>query len=603
MSRYTADSRDRVHDAVDMLSLVGRRVELTRRGVDSYFGLCPFHTEHTPSFHVRPDERHYHCFGCQMSGDPFDFVMETEGLGFVEALETLADMFGVKLETEDEDPEAAARRERRDRLYALLGRVAVYYSRYLWEAREAADARAYLLGRGFTEETLREFRVGYAPSAWDRILLASRRAGYTDEELHAAGLALRSKSRPGSVYDRFRRRIMFPAADSRGKVVGFGARAMANDPREAGYGKYVNTAEGELYHKREQLFGIDLARSAATRSGRMILVEGYTDVLAFHQAGMRNAVGIMGTSLTTEQIAVLERTANVLELCLDADSAGQDAMLKAARTAAGRKLQLRVVPLPAGADPGDLILRDGPEALRALVTASVPFVVFQVERIIATDNVRSAEDKDRAIAELRPVFREIPESVLRDDLIRKVAARLDLTEARLSELIGGARRAGGSGARDLSDPGRDGGAGPPPARADRTLHNEQAFLALCIAVPAEGGELLHAIDPDQLLTSAILRRAARHLAGRLDSPFADLPPDDEELARVVAELVRRAGSSLEVSGDRLEHARLLLELGSLDRAIKLARVERAGGTTALARDREAILAQIGVVTARFERTI
>ena len=378
MSRYTSDSRDRVLDAVDMLALVSTRTELRRAGVDSYFGVCPFHEERTGSFHVRPEEKHYHCFGCQASGDPFSFAMETEGLDFKAALESLADRFGVKLETEAEDPAAAARRERRERLYSLLGRAATYYARYLWDSREAAGAREYLLGRGLTQETLSAFRVGYAPSAWDRILTASRRAGFSDEELLAAGLVQRSKVRPGQVYDRFRERIMFPSADARGRVRGFGARAMRENQRP----KYLNTSDGELYHKREQLFGIDLARATAAVAGRMILVEGYTDVLALHQAGLRNAVGIMGTALTEEQVGELERIVSVLELCLDADRAGQEAMLRASRLAAGSKLELRVVPLPEGTDPADLVERDGADALRGRVEQSAPFVVFHVERIL-----------------------------------------------------------------------------------------------------------------------------------------------------------------------------------------------------------------------------
>ncbi|MHB8695982.1 MAG: DNA primase [Solirubrobacteraceae bacterium] len=602
MSRYTDDSRDRVRDAIDMVALVEKRVDLRRAGVDSYFGTCPFHDERTASFHVTPDKKLYHCFGCQAKGDAFNFVMETEGLNFTEALESLAGMFGVKLEAEDEDPAAAALRERRARLYALTRRAAMYYSSHLWEAKEAGPAREYLLGRGFTAETLREFSVGYAPSAWDKILVASRRAGYTDEELLLAGLAQRSQSNPGAIFDRFRRRIMFPAIDARSNVRGFGARAMGTDQKP----KYLNTSDGELYHKREQLFGIDLARSAAARSGRMILVEGYTDVMALHQAGIQNTVGIMGTSLTTEQITELERIVTVLELCLDADSAGQDAMLRAARVAAGRKLELRVVPLPAGTDPGDMIMRDGAEALRSLVESSVPFVAFQVERIVDHDGVRSAEDKDRAIAELRPVFAELPESVLRDDLIRRVAARLDLPEARLADLLGGPLRAR-SGANGSSG-GRDGGAEWPSSTlrlpaVDRTVHNEQAFLALCVALPVEGERALATVDSDQLLTSEVLRRAARHLSGRLATPFADLPPEDEELARAVADLVRRAGSSMDITADRLEHSRLLLELGRVERAIKRARVERGGDVTALAREREAIRAQIGEATERIERTV
>src|SRR6201995_956301 len=411
-----------------MLALISARLSLRAAGVNSYFGLCPFHDERTESFHVRPDEKHYHCFGCQESGDPFDFVMQTEGLDFKSAMEALADRFGVQLETEDEDPGAAARRQRRERLHALLDRVTTYYARYLWEAREAESARSYLLGRGLAEVTLKEFRVGYAPSAWDRVLLASRRAGYSDEELLAVGLAQRSKSRPGSIFDRFRERIMFPAVDARGRVHGFGARRMRDNQ---GGAKYLNTSDGELYHKREVLFGIDLARAPAAKAGRMILVEGYTDVLALHQAGIRNAVGIMGTSLTEEQIRELERVVKILELCLDADRAGQAAMLRASRLAAGRELELRVVPLPDGTDPAELIEREGAEALRSRVEGSVPFVVFHVERILARPYPRSAEGRDKAFMELQPVLRDLPRSGLGEDVLRRVAGRLELSERRL----------------------------------------------------------------------------------------------------------------------------------------------------------------------------
>ena len=300
MSRYASDSRDRVRDAVDMVALVSAKTELRRAGVNSYFGRCPFHDERTASFHVSPDDKLYHCFGCQASGDPFKFVMETDGLDFKGALEALAGRFGVQLEVEAEDPQTTAKRMRRERLYTLLDRAATYYARYLWEAKEATDAREYLGERGLTEETLKEFRVGYAPSRWDRILLATRGAGFSDEELLAAGLIRRSHARPGQVYDFFRSRIMFPSSDVRGRVLGFGARTLSEGPREP---KYINTAANELYNKRDQLFGIDRARGAAAKAGRAILVEGYTDVLALHQAGIHNAVGVMGTSFTDEQAA------------------------------------------------------------------------------------------------------------------------------------------------------------------------------------------------------------------------------------------------------------------------------------------------------------
>jgi DNA primase len=612
VSRYTADSKDRVRDAVDMVALVSARTELRRAGVDSYFGVCPFHDERTPSFHVRPDRQHYYCFGCGASGDPFDFVMETEGLDFKGALESLADRFGVKLETEAEDPAAAARRSRRDRLLALLERAAAYYARYLWESVEASDAREYLLGRGLTEETLREFRVGYSPKAWDSVLVASRRAGYSDEELLAAGLVQRSRSRPGSVYDFFRGRIMFPSADARGHVLGFGGRSMGATGEE-GYGpKYKNTAENELYQKRSQLFGIDRARSHAARAGRAILVEGYTDVLALHQAGLRNAVGIMGTSFTDEQVRVLARAVSVLELCLDADASGQEAMVRAARIAAGHKLELRVVALPEGTDPAELVEREGAEALRSRVAASVPFVVFHVERILRAADSRSAEGRDRAAAQLAPVLAAVPPSVLREDLLRRVAGTLQLSEGRLAALIASGassptpavpaaangRHRGEAHDGDLAD-------GPPPAypALDQDGRAERTFLAQCVAVPAAGARTLATIDPDELLTSEPMRRAARHIAPRTDAPLCDLPPDDPVLALVVEELVARALRTPDVGPDRLEHALLVLQRNRLEREIRRARVTGSGDVARFAREREQVMGRIRDVVARLEGTV
>src|SRR5580693_318989 len=203
MARYTPESRDRVRDAIDFVELVGTRTELRRAGPRSYEGLCPFHDERSPSFSVEPLEKVYYCFGCQASGDVFTFVQETEGVDFKGALELLADRAGVELQVEKEDPREAERRTRRERLLELLSRTTAYYERYLWESEEASGARSYLEGRGLGEEMLKEFRVGYAPSAWDRVLLASRRGGFSERELYDTGLAQRSKEN-GRPYDRFR---------------------------------------------------------------------------------------------------------------------------------------------------------------------------------------------------------------------------------------------------------------------------------------------------------------------------------------------------------------------------------------------------------------
>jgi len=603
VTRYTADSRDRVRDAVDMLAVVSAHTELRRAGASEYVGRCPFHDERTPSFGVNPIEKVYHCFGCQASGDVFTFVMETEGLDFSGALQVLADRFGVELQTEQEDPRAAERRRRRERLHSLLGRAAAYYARYLWEAREAQPAREYLESRGLREEILREFRVGYAPSAWDRMLTASRRAGFSDEDLLTVGLAQRSRTNPGRIYDRFRERIMFPSADARGNILGFGARAM----RENQQPKYLNTAEGEIYQKRSVLFGIDRARAAAARADRAILVEGYTDVLALHQAGLHEAVGIMGTALTEEQIAELQRIAQVLVLCLDADAAGQEAMLRTAQLTDQRKLELRVVPLPPGTDPAELIERSGADALRERVAASVPFVAFHVDRILEGSDTSTAEGRDRAFRQLQPALKNLRRGAFGDELLRRIAGRLGLSEARLGSLLEGAARQNGGGppsaaeAAEAAEAAGGGRAGGPAL--DQAVRAERAFLALCIALPDAGARMLFEIDPDQLITSEIMRRAARHVAGRTHSPLADLPPDDDALARTVADLVARAGRSGRVSEDELAHARLVLERARLERAIRRARAEGAAGIGELAREREAVLERIRQVVARLERAL
>jgi DNA primase len=594
VTRYTDESRDRVRDAADMVAVVSERTELRRAGPNSYFGICPFHDERTASFHVSPDDKLYHCFGCQESGDVFKFVMATKSLDFTGALELLAERFGVRLEREAEDPAAEARSLRRKRLFALLDRAATYYARYLWKASEAQDARDYLLGRGFTTQTLGQFRVGYAPVGWDRMLRNSRGAGYSDEELLAVGLAHRSRGQQEQLYDRFRERIMFPSCDGRGRVLGFGARAMrASQPP-----KYLNTADGELYHKREQLYGVDLARADAARAGRMILVEGYTDVLALHQAGLLNAVGIMGTALTEEQVGVLRRVVGVLELCLDADRAGQDAMLRAARLAAGSRLELRVVPLPEGADPAELIEREGADRLRELVGASVPFAAFQVERILERAQLGSAEGRDRALDQLRPVLGELPASVLRDELSQRVAARLELSEGRLAALLAGGTRPASAAGADRAP--RASGA---TVSIDPAVRTERAFLVLCVALPEPGKRALAAIDPDEHLTSEPLRRAARHLAGQGELPLSGLPAEDEELARLLAELLERAGRLPAVTPEQLEQQRLYLELARLDRAIRRARREERFELPALAEQREAVLEAIHTLGRAIEKAV
>ena len=607
MALYTAESKDRVRDAVDFLELVSARTELRRAGPARYEGLCPFHDERSPSFGIDPSQKVYYCFGCQASGDVFTFVQETEGVDFRGALELLAERYGVELQLEAEDPEDLERRKRRERLLELLSRTASYYERFLWESEEAGHAREYLEGRGLEEGMLREFRVGYAPSAWDRVLLASRRGGFSEEELYVTGLAQRSKEGNGRLYDRFRSRIMFPLADVRGRVLGFGARAMREEQKP----KYLNTSDNEIYHKGLHLYGSDMARAHATKAGEVILCEGYTDVIALHQAGIRNAVGLMGTALTGDQVGELARMAQTVLLALDADSAGQEAMLKASGLAAKRKLELRVVPLAPGADPAEMIQRDGVDAIREAVGKSVPFVRFRVERVLANGDDSSPEGRDRIIEQLRPVFATLPPSAMRMELTRIVSGRLALPERLAETLLAGggggtgtagsamgssSQRARGSGERPGGEQGPLQAQGRPasarPRRAGemtRREDTERAFLALCIASPEEGAKALEGLDLDEHFSSGLLRRAARRLReGDLRAPMADPPgaeerlEDDPQLKGLLAELVVEAGSE-ESDTAMLEVQRLQLELARVDRQIQRARGQDGGDISALAK--------------------
>jgi DNA primase len=620
MARYTPESRDRVREAIDFVELVSTRTELRRAGPRSYEGLCPFHDERSPSFSVEPMEKVYYCFGCQASGDVFTFVQETEGVDFKGALELLADRAGVELQLEREDPQEAQRRARRERLLELLTRTCSYYERYLWESEEASRARSYLEGRGLGEQILKEFRVGYAPSAWDRVLLASRRGGYSEAELYETGLAQRSQERRG-LYDRFRSRIMFPLADMRGRVLGFGARAMRDGQRP----KYLNTSDNDVYHKGRHLYGADLARVAATKAGEVIVCEGYTDVIALHQAGFKNTVGLMGTALTEEQVGELGRMSQTVLLALDADSAGQEAMLKASRLAARRKLELRVVELPAGADPAELVQQGGAEAIAGAVERAVPFVRFRVERVLASGDDSSAEGRDRMIAELRPVFETLPPSAMRMELTRMVSGRLGLSEGLAETLLasgGGQQRVGERSARTVERSGNHrgesaGGRAAGGLRSDRPVSGsdrearqnagvtgnggsratrvlsaradtERAFLALCIATPQYGEPALAEVDLDGVFTSELMRRAAEHLkAGYLAEPLKDVDAEDRELVSLLAELTVEAGrwpvSARSTKPPMLEVQQLQLQLAWIDRRIHTARAQGVGEVSDLAK--------------------
>jgi DNA primase len=338
--------------------------------------------------------------------------------------------------------------------------------------------------------------------------------------------------------------------------------------------KYLNSSDGLVFHKGRHLFGADVARTPATKAGEVIVAEGYTDVIAMHQAGLRHTVGLMGTALTDEQVGELARLAPTVLLALDADAAGQEAMLRGARVAARRNLTLRVVPLPVGNDPADLVAAEGARAMADRVEASVPFVRFRVERELAAADLSGAEGKDAVIAALRPVFRDIPASAMREELVGLVADRTELAPALVASwLAQGSRPAPGQGANGAN--GQQRPPAPPQPALDAAGRAERSFLAQCLASPAAGRAALAEMDVDAEFSSALTRRAAAHVLAQLAGGGAALPEGDDELATLIAALTVASGG-MRNSEAAVEGERLSLEVQRVKREIEVAKAAAAG---------------------------
>jgi DNA primase len=489
VSRISEQSLENVKAAVDMVDLVGGRTTLRKVGA-RYTGRCPFHDERTPSFSVDPVDKLYYCFGCQRAGDAIRFVQDTENLDFVGAVEWLGERYGVEVAYDESSPQAERRRNEQRRLLALLEDAAGFYTRYLWEAGEAEAARAYLTERGLTEETARSFRLGFAPTAWDRVCAAARGKGFTAAELERAGLASRGRRGP---LDRFRGRLMFPLADARGRIRGFGARQMpGGDPP-----KYLNSPEGVMFHKSETVYGLDRARQTITTQSRAIVVEGYTDVLALHQAGMPESVASMGTALTEQQVRELARVcgSGTLYLAFDADAAGEEAALRGMQMAESTGMEVRVVTLPDGRDPADVAV-SAPDAFRAALERSSGVLGFRIGRVLAAGGSR-----DQIYRRAAAVLGSAPPSVERDEQVRLVAGRLELTP----DLEAGLTRRQTDGVQRVS-------AAPQRVRRSPRERDERLFLAMCLAVPERGRILLgdlehvHFSDASHWEAAAHIRR-------------------------------------------------------------------------------------------------
>ena len=503
-----------------MLEVVGQYTQLKKAGAN-FMGRCPFHEEKTPSFSVDPAEKLYYCFGCGEGGDLLSFVEKKENLDFAQAVEALADRFGVQLEYEESSVRADADRKRRERLLKLLELTCTYYERVLWEARAAQAARAYLAARGLAEPVCREYRLGFSLPGWANLRDAAAKKGYNERELTDAGLVVPGKK--GGVYDRFRGRLMFPLADERGRVRGFGARTLGDDKP-----KYLNSPETLLYHKSEALFGLDKAKSSAARLDRLFVVEGYTDVVALVQAGVTNVVASMGTAFTEEQLKRLTRHTRNLFLCFDADAAGLGAMNRALELARRLGATMRVVRVPDGLDPADFVLggHDG-EAFRALAAQAQTLLQFQTHTVLASHDLQTVDGRMRAFAVLRGILAQAASPLERDEEVRYVADRLQLSQDNVRFLLSDEAASAGARRAALLSGAAGGGARQRPAARrtpeERVLMGthelEVSFLAACLALPDPGREYLLAID-EGFFSGEASRAAYRAAVARLGATGA-----------------------------------------------------------------------------------
>ena len=367
--------------AADMVEVVSGRTQLRRASGSRYSGRCPFHEEKTPSFSVNPVEKLYYCFGCGKGGDVISFVRETESLDFVGAIEWLAERFRVPIEVEDASPRVEAERRRRERLHAVLEQTTAYFERLLWEGEAGGFVRAYLEERGLGEEVAREFRLGLSPGKG--LAEKAKERGFTLDELKSSGLVTTRGS------DYFPQRLMFPLADSRGRVLGFQARKLRDD--DPLKGKYVNSPEGDLFHKGSILYGLHLAKTAIGKQDYAAVVEGNTDVIALRQAGFEPVVASMGTALTERQLRELGRLTKKVFLCFDADAAGQEATLRGMELAVRQGFDVKVVTLPHGQDPAD-----APEGFADRLSAAESYLVYRVRL-----EIERAADRQEALQSSR----------------------------------------------------------------------------------------------------------------------------------------------------------------------------------------------------------
>ncbi|MDO8522130.1 MAG: DNA primase [bacterium] len=525
-----SDTVQQIKDRLSITDVVSQYVKLERSGL-SMRARCPFHSERSPSFFVSPERGTYHCFGCNVGGDIFSFVEQIEGLDFKGALKILAEKAGVPLVYEKKE-----KSDSRDRLFELLETATIFYCSHLSDA-----AKKYLEERGVHEETVKAFRLGLAGEGWDELFKYLRGKGYSEKEIIDGGLAKRNERK--SVNDKFRNRIMFPIADSAGRMVGFSGRIFpASDAkaqaekRENGFEppKYMNSPETELFHKSRILYGFDRAKQAIRKHNCAVLVEGQVDLVASHQAGWGNTVAVSGTAFTTEHAALIRRMTDNLVIALDADEAGIKAAGRTARTAIASGINVKVARLPTGLDPADLILKNGAEAWRESIRNAKDIITFLLD-VLREHAPQQDKFRRNVEAVVLPFIADVQSPIAKEQYIRTVAAQLGVGEGAVAEAVAKLPRSREGNETSASSYVSEKDRGAQPASAKGYGRARQAFSLLLWQ------ESLPKPDLDLKSFTAELEKT---IGADAFAILRDLPKKELESLRFSAESVHGKSSGL-----------------------------------------------------------
>ena len=414
---------DEVKQRTDIIDVAGQYTTLTKSG-RTFRALCPFHSEKHPSFYVYPEQQSWHCFGaCNTGGDVFSFIMKKQGIDFGEALRLLAQRAGVTIPSKFEP---GAEGEEKQKLYQINQAAALYFHNLL-NSPKGKKALSYAAGRGFTPKTIADFQLGYSPNSWEGLKQHLTDSGYTQKELLDAGLIIEAEG--GKTHDRFRNKLMFPILDARGRIIGFGARVL-----DESLPKYINSPQTPIFDKSGSLYGLNMAKDAIRQQDTAVIVEGYMDVITAHQNGFNNVVASMGTSVTEKQVSSLKRMTKNIALALDADAAGEEATLRAVGYENTLDAEVRVVILPQGKDPDDVIKEDV-KTWQKLLEEALPVVDFTFNMVTSELDLTTAKGKSSAVDKLLPIIAEIKDPIRQAHYLQKLARLLQVSERSIEAAL------------------------------------------------------------------------------------------------------------------------------------------------------------------------